>query len=671
MKTERLIGGLWGFVLAFAVSFSAVACLATGFHMAVDLGTVALWCALVAAVSSLCYTLPLGALPVSALALTCGILWQKLRISVTSLIYRLTRQYDRIYGWGIVKLNMLTADDMEPTLWLSLCVLGAVIAIAVAWVVCRRKQAIFAFLPALPPVAACLVVTETVPQVWALYLLLLSLGVLMLSHTVRQQNEAQGNRVSLLSAGALALALLVLFATVPKESYTGQTRAKALSDAVMNGEFVSKLLGRYQDDLGVTDVTSGSRVQLRAIGVRLESQAEVMQVQAAHTGTLYLRGRALNGYDGTSWSQKSSPNELYWPSQPEGAATSEVRITTRYAHGMLYLPYYVKSMDLTGVSYGVENTKKLTEYSFTCFTEQADSGETEYPAQAEDALHLSLSVRRWAEPLAEEIVGERQDPQAKAQAIANYVRATAAYDTQTRRMPSSENDFVQWFLEDSDTGYCVHFASAATVLLQAAGIPARYVTGYMVDVEADTQMTVRGEDAHAWAEYWLPGWGWTVLEATPADTGSGEVPQTQPTQSPEGTIPAGPAPQQPGEAGPKATLDLRTIGVWGLVFVILLAAAVVVQSRLRLRRREQNRVRGSTNERALYGWQEAEYLAKLLSEPPDEGLFALAQKAKFSQHAITVEELSCFESYRKQALEKLRKRSVFRRLYDRLILALY
>ena len=81
-------------------------------------------------------------------------------------------------------------------------------------------------------------------------------------------------------------------------------------------------------------------------------------------------------------------------------------------------------------------------------------------------------------------------------------------------MPSSETDFVRWFLEESDTGYCAHFASATAVLLQAAGIPARYVTGYMVDTQAGVSTTVYMDEAHAWVEFYDPSVGWRVLEST-------------------------------------------------------------------------------------------------------------------------------------------------------------
>ena len=58
-----------------------------------------------------------------------------------------------------------------------------------------------------------------------------------------------------------------------------------------------------------------------------------------------------------------------------------------------------------------------------------------------------------------------------ADIIGNYVRGSAKYNLQTPKMPQEQEDFALWFLNDSDRGYCIHFASAATVLLRAAGIP--------------------------------------------------------------------------------------------------------------------------------------------------------------------------------------------------------
>jgi protein-glutamine gamma-glutamyltransferase len=56
------------------------------------------------------------------------------------------------------------------------------------------------------------------------------------------------------------------------------------------------------------------------------------------------------------------------------------------------------------------------------------------------------------------------------------------------------------------------------VLMRAAGIPARVVTGYQGgEINAvDGFMTVRQSDAHAWSEIWLPERGWLRVDPTAA-----------------------------------------------------------------------------------------------------------------------------------------------------------
>lgn len=84
-------------------------------------------------------------------------------------------------------------------------------------------------------------------------------------------------------------------------------------------------------------------------------------------------------------------------------------------------------------------------------------------------------------------------------------------------------DPIEFFLTQSHEGYCVQFASALTRLLRAAGIPARYVEGYLAsnfvgargDHVASYTDTVLDSDAHAWVEVWYDGIGWLQYEATP------------------------------------------------------------------------------------------------------------------------------------------------------------
>lgn len=77
---------------------------------------------------------------------------------------------------------------------------------------------------------------------------------------------------------------------------------------------------------------------------------------------------------------------------------------------------------------------------------------------------------------------------------------------------------VDDFLFETKRGYCEHFASAFVVLMRAAGVPARVVTGYQGGAlnPLGNYLVVRNSDAHAWAEVWLEGRGWTRVDPTSA-----------------------------------------------------------------------------------------------------------------------------------------------------------
>jgi hypothetical protein len=80
------------------------------------------------------------------------------------------------------------------------------------------------------------------------------------------------------------------------------------------------------------------------------------------------------------------------------------------------------------------------------------------------------------------------------------------------------HDPVDEFLFDTREGYCEHFSSAFVVLMRAAGIPARVVTGYVGGYRNPIggYWQVRRSDAHAWAEVWLAGRGWVRFDPTAA-----------------------------------------------------------------------------------------------------------------------------------------------------------
>jgi transglutaminase-like putative cysteine protease len=98
----------------------------------------------------------------------------------------------------------------------------------------------------------------------------------------------------------------------------------------------------------------------------------------------------------------------------------------------------------------------------------------------------------------------------------NYFRSRPFF--YTLRPPLLLDDPVDQFLFDSKRGFCEHYAAAFTILMRAAGIPTRVVTGYQggeVNPLGD-YVIVRQRDAHAWTEVWLDSQGWTRVDPTAA-----------------------------------------------------------------------------------------------------------------------------------------------------------
>ncbi len=85
------------------------------------------------------------------------------------------------------------------------------------------------------------------------------------------------------------------------------------------------------------------------------------------------------------------------------------------------------------------------------------------------------------------------------------------------------------FLLATRAGHCEFFATATVLLARAAGIPARYATGFSVqEASGDTgpgerEYRVRERHGHAWARVWIDG-AWRDVDNTPPQWISAETP---------------------------------------------------------------------------------------------------------------------------------------------------
>lgn len=242
--------------------------------------------------------------------------------------------------------------------------------------------------------------------------------------------------------------------------------------------------------------------------------------------------------------------------------------------------------------------------------------------------------------------------------------------------PQEGEDFVKFFLTEGKQGYCVHFASAAVVLLRAAGIPARYAEGYAVPTGEDGKwVDVPDYNAHAWIEVYWGGSGWIPFEMTPESAlapaayptatlpagGSAALresldlsptpspspspsPSVSPTPDALGNTPA-PEGSQPG-GGPNRGLLQNLLGILGITLaalspLLILALQRVIRlawRRMRFGQKDTNRAALCIYAHLLRLYQENEALPYGGFFPPAEAE-AIALKARFSNHKISQEEL--------------------------------
>jgi len=140
----------------------------------------------------------------------------------------------------------------------------------------------------------------------------------------------------------------------------------------------------------------------------------------------------------------------------------------------------------------------------------------EYPEDILDRyLVLPRSVPGRVRRLAEDITRGQTNPYDKAKAIEIYLRANYPYDLEVPA-PPPDQDVADYFLFDLKKGYCDYFATTMVVMARAAGIPARFVSGYSPGAydAPNAQYVVRELNAHSWAEVYFTDIGWVEFEPT-------------------------------------------------------------------------------------------------------------------------------------------------------------
>lgn len=674
MKNERLYTALCAAGISFCLGLGAVGAMATGLGLPVEPAWLILWCAVLAAVITGLSCLNGGSLlslGVLSVFLLNADVWTELKTVAATVAEKLYLAY------GIPIPEMLSGELSESVVAaLSLC--SGLITVAAVWAVQKKKTVIPAAALSLLPLTGCITVVDTVPNSVWLFFWGFGLVLLLMTQWARTRSDSRANRLTVLLALPTAMVLLCLFWLIPRDA-PDRWRIAELPSRIL-----SYFTGPAEGESAIPGPPAPPKVDLSALEERRREQTPVMEVIADFTGPLYLRAQDYDEYTGTGWqSTEGRTEELYGFNPQYHLKDGAVKLQVRQPRDYYFLP--AVTQDLKLVKNGkAENPDREVDYQFDHCSLREDW--KDYWPDSEVCLvnprYLDLpedtNIQAWTylsnqQELLQAMLDNLSVPD-QAELIAEHLRNHASYDLSTPNMPETEQDLALWFLNKAETGYCVHYATAATVLLRANGIPARYVEGYAVYVEKGRTVTVRELHAHAWAEYYVNGVGWLVLEATPEDGTAPEEPvTTEPTQTEPVTTTAPTEPNAattaPNETEPTVTDESRKplpgwIKPLLLVIIWTCAAVLLLWGQYRLRRRLFVKAIccGDPNHRALVIYRRLRRLSKWTGRSVSPVLTQLAQKARFSPHTLTPEELSQLRDGLKQSESAAARLSLVKRL---------
>lgn len=306
----------------------------------------------------------------------------------------------------------------------------------------------------------------------------------------------------------------------------------------------------------------------------LDGNKEVLRVKTAQKKTLYLKGFVGSRYQDGKFTQlpKSAykgerSGMLKWLADmsfiPQNQyasyagleADSQIRKNEISVHNTgadryyVYMPYSAAALPLIGVKENRDTnyvSDMLTGSRQYRYTEWSDTrpGELLYAknwlqspytekqelyAEAENVYARFvydnyLELRPQMEQLLDDIfyqddfLSQDETVYDITQRIRDVLVQRASY-IEKPEMPQG-TDPVTWFLNKGHQGNAVLFASAAVLAYRAAGIPARYVEGYLVSQQmaeeaGDAEIVVTEQNAHAWVEVYLDGVGFVPIDVTP------------------------------------------------------------------------------------------------------------------------------------------------------------
>jgi hypothetical protein len=213
--------------------------------------------------------------------------------------------------------------------------------------------------------------------------------------------------------------------------------------------------------------------------------------------------------DGTSWEITPGP------------AQHRTRIFIRLEGGkaVLALPAGTVRLENAAALLMRRNTLGAVQAEFggdwAPYTAGSAEAAADYAPPGKEDLALPRRERTVVERVAQELGLRGLQPQQALARIHDHLGGFA-YSTYREGSILSGRTPLEDFLLHSKSGHCEYFAAATTLLLRAAGIPARYATGFSVQEysKLEEAYIVRARHGHAWARAYVDG-RWVDVDNTP------------------------------------------------------------------------------------------------------------------------------------------------------------